>query len=240
MSKVSATHFLRTAVVDGAGRRLSSLWQIWSVDNEVYISVKGLTDQFKSSLHSSGKYRHAFVSQEASDQHRPVGADRAVLKWKPGLVKQNPLLFQILIPDAGLGGNIPKSNAAVCQSTVTFPRPQENELVVLSIYKIPDLSRAHIDQGTVVVDSWSIPAGETICVTKHVDVQSTADITTWLDLIEQHEIFGEPAGASIDQHGPFDLRGYLLLDLGDDVGRVLDFGVREFAMWATFARAHRS
>jgi hypothetical protein len=212
---------------------LSSTWQLWSADNEVYVSVQGLTDKFKSSLHSSGKHRHAFVSQAQSDLHRPEGVDRAVFKWDAtsGSTGTNPLLFQVLIPEPGLGTNV---SVTAADDVFGLPRPKENELAILSVCKTSCSQKFQVS--AAVLDTWQLPCGDTIHVLSHVDVQTEENIRTWLAFIEQNDAFADP-GPSIDEKGQFDLRGELILDLGDQVGRVLDIGVREFAMWATFRRA---
>jgi hypothetical protein len=229
-------HMWRAAILNPAGQALSSVWQIWSVDNEIYVAAQSLTREFKSSLHSSGKHRHAFVSQEQADRHRMPGQDRAVFKWQHGEQSQDPsnaLLFQILIPECGLRTNV---DGLVGADVVSLPRPMQNEILVLSVLKEAG-PESRVDRSRVLpLASWSLPTREIVQITSHTDPQTEEQMATWAEFVERNPIFSEPEAASVDEAGRFDLRAHILLDAADGVGRVLDFGIRELAMWASFHR----
>jgi len=111
---MSEDHAVRIAVA-ASGNQLSSTWRVWSDKNDVYLATRSLSSVFKTSLHASGLFRHAFVRIEDSDLHHGPGRDRAVSKWsRPA--PQNPsgaLLFQIIIPGAGLApipNHVPDKN----------------------------------------------------------------------------------------------------------------------------------
>ena len=41
----------------------SAVWRIWSQQNEIYLARRDIASELKTSLHSSGIYRHAFTKQ---------------------------------------------------------------------------------------------------------------------------------------------------------------------------------
>ena len=67
---MSEDHAVRIAVAASRNQSLSSIWRVWSNKNEVYLAIRSLASIFKTSLHSTGRYRHAFVRIEDSDTHQ--------------------------------------------------------------------------------------------------------------------------------------------------------------------------
>jgi hypothetical protein len=76
----------------------SSVWRFWVTKDEIYVAARDLGGEVKTSLHSSGRYRHAF-SQEARSPFAPSG-DRAWFKWKEptDFAKGGRLLIEIDVP----------------------------------------------------------------------------------------------------------------------------------------------
>lgn len=76
----------------------SGVWRIWSTNDEIYIAMRSIAGTMKTSLHSSGRYRHAFTGPGAA-KNRP-GGDRALVKWpEPGDFQEGAkLLFEIVVP----------------------------------------------------------------------------------------------------------------------------------------------
>lgn len=228
-------HTLRVAVVDASGRALSSVWRLWTRNEEFYVSVRALASHFKTSLHSGGNHRHAFVSQEIADAHRDPGLDRAVYKWRhSGGSKPGPSLFyQIAIPEVGLGTT---SSASVPENVKTLPSPNDGEMAILSVISDAAGSAMGTDSftGSVqVLDSWKTPDGLRFTVTSHVDRVTSADMATWRAFVLEHPIFDPNNIESADERGTFDPRTFILMDAGvDGIGRVVDLGIREMAAWA--------
>src|SRR5687768_11158057 len=94
----------RFAVVDDQDRPLSSIWRVWSDKHDVYAAVRKLGHEFKTSLHATGRYLHAFSTDAVAARFHEPGRDRAVLKWlRPDeQVPGGTLLLQIVIPEPGL------------------------------------------------------------------------------------------------------------------------------------------
>jgi hypothetical protein len=95
----------------------SSVWRIWTHNDEVYVSARALTTVLKISLHSSGDWRHAFTTEHvvAGSPFISPGQNRAIDRWErpsefwPGVT----MAFEIVVPS----------------SEVTTPRhPKANEV----------------------------------------------------------------------------------------------------------------
>jgi len=228
-------HSLRVAVVDVAGRALSSVWRLWSRNEEFYVAVRGLASQFKTSLHSRGNHRHAFVTQGIADQYREPGLDRAVYKWKhPGSGRPEPaLFFQIAIPAAGLGT---VSSDSVSENTKRLTPPGDREMAVIDI--IVDSAAVALrsdmfNDRVSTLDTWETPGGLRFIVTSHVDRATNADMATWRRFVLEQPTFHPENMQSADERGSFDPRTILLMDAGvDGIGRVIDLGIREMSAWA--------
>lgn len=76
-----------------------------------------------------------------SDKYRPAGLDRAVWKWEcpPPDEDGRELLYQIVIPEVSLGTNI---TARMDDDFASLPMPQESEMVVLSLVRLPSCTRS--------------------------------------------------------------------------------------------------
>lgn len=232
MNKERAT---RIAVVGADDRALSSVWRLWSHNEEFYVAVRGLASQFKTSLHSKGNHRHAFVSQEIADQHRQPGLDRAVYKWThSGAGKSGPSLFyKIAIPAVALGTTL---SATVPANVKRLRRPADDEIAVVSVTSgsaaIP-MQPDMLAEGIDVLDTWNTPGGIEFMITSHVDRATTSDIESWRRLALNEPTFDPQNIESADERGDFDPRTFMLMDAGaDGVGRVVDLGIRELSAWA--------
>jgi hypothetical protein len=88
-----------TRVVVGQDFGLRSMsWRIWSHRNEIYVPPRSLASEIKTSLHSSGRFRHPFTEQARSG-FAPDG-DRAWFKWSEPeeFVAGARHLLEIVIP----------------------------------------------------------------------------------------------------------------------------------------------
>jgi hypothetical protein len=89
---------LRFAVGTDVGPR-SAVWRIWTNRDDVYVQSNYSGGAIKTSLHASGRFRHAFSEEEAS-RWVSDGEDRAFEKWsepdrEPGNAR---LVLEIRIP----------------------------------------------------------------------------------------------------------------------------------------------
>ncbi len=84
----------------------STVWRVWVSGDEVYIAARGIGDEMKVSLHSSGTWRYAFTEKHLAREKPLIDAerDRAVDRWRrphefaPGWTRA----FSILIPTSEL------------------------------------------------------------------------------------------------------------------------------------------
>jgi hypothetical protein len=72
---------IRFAVVEGE-RALSSVWVAWRNKRDVYVAIRTIATKFKTSLHRSGTFRHAFVTDAESERFQRPGSDRAIAKYR--------------------------------------------------------------------------------------------------------------------------------------------------------------
>lgn len=88
---------MRVATGHDFGPR-SNVWRIWSHKDELYVAPRSVAGQVKTSLHSSGRSRHAFTSA-AKSQFVPDG-DRAWFKWtQPSeFVRGARLVLEVIVP----------------------------------------------------------------------------------------------------------------------------------------------
>jgi hypothetical protein len=218
------------AVVDDSGRLLSSVWRVWSHGSHVYAAVRGLTGQFKTSLHAGGRSRHAFVTDAAAERFREPGLDRAVLKWhRPDAqVPGATLLLQILMPEPGLAAYLPRYELP--PTLIRLSRPPTNHVIYVSVV---ETARAVSTEGprfanhpTAVLTSWRTSDGTVIWIVTH-DAPLTEGNLSQLSHIEQLVTAAVDPAVLDDAPGgpPSELRGFLLLDATDGVGRVIDLSM---------------
>jgi len=227
-----ADHTFRAAVTDANGRVLSGVWQFLSSADEIYISIVDIARQFKTSLHSSERYRMGFTTQKESDRFRAEGLDKAVHKWTPlPLTSAARVPFQILIPAAGLGTNV---NSVASPDIHRLPALDNDDVLVVSVVESPvPPSRDLLGPEATLIHQWSTSGGRHIGITTQVYVPTTAELSQWRELIEASSEF-DLSEKCEDERGRYDPRALLPLDPGEGMHRVMEFGVRELAMWATF------
>jgi hypothetical protein len=68
------------------GIQLSAVWRFWLQGSDVYAASRNIAGKIKTSLHRSGKFRHAFVTADMSllDTKRTRGLDshpRKSVQW---------------------------------------------------------------------------------------------------------------------------------------------------------------
>jgi len=97
---------VRFRAVASGGRRSTS-WAVLAgtVGSDVYLMARPLGTTAKVSLHQSGNWRHAFVSEEVSARFQPAGADRAFDKFVPPADEVAPgwiRAYAICLPESEL------------------------------------------------------------------------------------------------------------------------------------------
>jgi len=117
---------LRVVVGTNGGPR-SFVWRIWSTGSDVYVAVRNGAQDIKSSLHESGRYRHAFTS-ESNSPFVPVG-DRAFFKWDrpPEFTSGVTMPFRIVVPVSELT-TPPRepSDREKAKTTLLEPGPEDS------------------------------------------------------------------------------------------------------------------
>lgn len=160
-------HALYAAVI-AHGKVLSSLWRIWTKGDDIYMAVPTLRKDFKTSLHASGKFRHAFGDQQIAARFLGEGRDRAVEKWKrPNPTPEGVIwLMQVAIPGVGLGANLDRY--VVPNTTWPLLVPGMHEMLLLSLLLMPPefigRSIGLEDRRLHVLDAWRLKSGRAIAV----------------------------------------------------------------------------
>lgn len=100
---MSKRDVVRFGVGSPTGLR-SSIWRLWiePAKGDIYIAARPIGDEFKASLHQSGKWRVAYTEKHVAGESPVIdpSRDRAVKKWSrppeffPGLTHA----FAIIIP----------------------------------------------------------------------------------------------------------------------------------------------
>lgn len=228
-----ADHAFRAAVTDATGRVITGVWQFLSSRDEIYISIVDIARQFKTSLHSSEHYRIGFTTQEESNRFRAEGLDKAVHKWTPlPLTLAARVPFQILIPAAGLGTNV---NNVARPDIYRLAAPDNDDVLVISVVESPAPARDDLlGPAATLIHQWSTSGGRHIAIATQLYAPTTAELNQWRDLIAARSEFDLATQNCEDERGRYDPRALLPLDSVDGMHRVMEFGIREFAMWATF------
>jgi hypothetical protein len=122
---------VRVAVGQDFGKR-SNVWRIWTTRDEIYVAARSLAGEIKTSLHSSGLFRHAFTSQSTS-QFVPDG-DRAWFKWnEPATSPQGArLILEIVIPTDELTAPTAEPPATDKAKIVLLDPAPAGEMTVIS------------------------------------------------------------------------------------------------------------
>lgn len=221
---------VRVGVVNNDGRLCSSIWRIWMHRFDLYVAVRSLSGRFKTSLHKSGKFRHAFVTEEESEKFRGAGGDRAVHKWdRPSeQIAGGTLLFQVIIPEAGLA--VYRPTYKLPKGLISLSRPFRDHVIYISAVEtaagVTTAGPRFADRPTTVLASWPIPDGRTLWLVSHDAIITNENLQVLRhieELLEQSAQVGKLKEA-LDNDAS-ELRGFFLMNSADGVGRVLDLSV---------------
>jgi hypothetical protein len=168
-SKESQT--LRVVVGTEFGPR-SAVWRIWTEKNEIYVAPRSLAGEIKTSLHSSGKWRHGFA-ETARSPFVPAG-DRAFYKWQrpPEFVKGATLALRIIVPADELtapGAEPPLGEKAMTELFAAPPTGWVSYIaLVLTAPGQPVDGHPIPERGdSVLLGSWALDSGEKLWVVGH-------------------------------------------------------------------------
>lgn len=210
------------------GIQLSAVWRFWLHGSDVYVASRNIAHTIKTSLHKTGKFRHAFVTDAASEKFQSASADRAFSKWdRPApQARGGTLLFQLLFPESELH---PARHAEPMVSDVMWlPRPPAGHVTYVSVLELVPAASGLTPQFSDVVSSsalvsWPTPSGSTVWI-----MASVAPITAE----QEREIVRLRAGL-IERTAGMDLndlageprshfRSFGIFDSRDAVGRIAD------------------
>jgi hypothetical protein len=227
-------HAVRIAVGTSEAETMSSTWRVWSNNDEVYLAIRSLASIFKTSLHSSGLFRHAFVREQDSEKHQGPGKDRAVSKWSRP-TPQDPsgtLMFQIIIPGLGLAV-VPQQSLP--KSTVIVPEYGVADVGYISVSEVDaEAASKPIRFGqteATLLDSWRLPRGTVVQVTWHTYPLSPEQLPTMRGLPQMvnARLQSLPTSYKSDER----YRMFFVIENTDGVGRLLDVGVKPLLRWAS-------
>lgn len=212
---------VRFAVVDG-DTAVSAVWRIWRNGRDVYVTPRSLANVLKTSLHASGRFRHAFVTAETADRFRPGGADRAFHKWvrspqqKPG----GTLLCQVILPERGLQRQ--PTAVPLPPNVKRLERPGQGFMWVVAVVETEPLfgMRAADPERSRVLTEWRTDARTTIWIIAN-KVPLTAGLNEQLSAFESRLRF---TGEATPEHKS-GLRAMLVQETTDSVGRLVDFAI---------------
>jgi hypothetical protein len=222
----------RIAVAAAGGQAVSATWRIWSNNDEIYVAIRSLAGVFKSSLHSSGLFRHAFVKEDVSEKHQGPGRDRAVSKWEwpQPQVPMGTLLFQVVIPGAGLASFSTEPPSSDTQTVSAFG---EDEVGYISV---SELAAAAIGRpirfGSTEareLASWQLPRGTRLSITWHLWPLTPSQCEM---LSQRTTTVREAELRRRDGHqGRGCLRSFFAIVNPDGVGRLMDVGPDALGQW---------
>lgn len=222
---------IRLGVLDGQVA-LSSVWRIWRSKRDIYVAIRSIAGRFKTSLHGSGLFRHAFVSTDEAARFRAPGLDRAVVKWTRGSnqVPGGTLLFQIIIPGLGLEGRV--FNYPPPSNLVTLDRPGPDQSLYVSVVETSPGAVTSgprmADQPTRTLARWQTEEGSVVWAVSHMSCLLEG-CRLYIQQVHDRARLAMRSGdrfaihdASGDEHEPSELRGFVLLRPSDNVGQILD------------------
>jgi hypothetical protein len=205
---------------------LSAVWRIWLHGSDLYIASRNIAHTFKTSLHATGKFRHAFVSDVASQKFRPAGTDRAVSKWDrpaPQAVG-GTLLFQVLIPASELRPAC--HDQPMTPDVVWLPRAPTGAVTYISVLELVADASPPQFRGvatTTHLASWPTDMESTVWVTAFV-APITAEQAREIDRLRTG-LRKQTAGLDLnDQPGEprSHLRSFGIFRSLDGIGRLVD------------------
>lgn len=226
---------LRFAIVDDAGRPFSSVWRLWNTKDDVYIGIRKLVQIFKTSLHASGRHRHAFASDENAVRFRGPGQDRAVQKWERPAPQHElaTLLFQVAFPGLGLGEYLP--NYSLPSELVSLPRVAEDAVGFVSVGDVQGQTRTvHFGETPArIIYRSALPKGTELVVTWHTEPLTSEIATALREFADRLPSF--PVEPGLDREDP-GTRSFLITQNTDGIGRLIDVGIRSVVEWAGRAK----
>lgn len=224
-----ANQVIRLSVLDGRVA-LSSIWRIWRCKRDIYVAIRNIASKFKTSLHGSKTFRHAFVNTHEADRLRAPGLDRAVLKWsRPSdQVPGGTLLFQIIIPGLGLEGRI--LNCPPPSNVVCLDRPASDQSLYVSVLETsPGTVTSDprmADQPTRTLARWQTEEGGVVWVVSHLThlLEGNRRFIQHVHDRARLAMRNSDPSAIHDAPGdaPSELRGFMLLTPSDNVGQIMD------------------
>ena len=213
---------------DGIPR--SSVWNIWCSRDDIYLSTQGLKPIYKTSLHASGKFRHAFVDYEQSVKYQGPGKDRATQKWiRP--IQQNShgtWLFQVIILGAGLSQS---DIGGSSDHAIRLPSFDQHDTGYISLLELEEeLSGKPIQFGNIpgaVIGHHQLKRGTHLYVVWHVHPLSPDQMPTVIGIPKMiRQEYSKRNFKAKSSH-----RSFLVIESVDRIGRLMDFGIKEMLSW---------
>jgi hypothetical protein len=166
---MGSENVVRIAVGTDFGPR-SNVWRIWTQNNELYVAGRSVAHELKTSLHSSGIYRHAFTDSAKAKYIADPNADRVLFRWtQPPLTEPGfRWVLEILVPTSEL--TVPRAEPPESEKTkiqLIDPAP-DGCATVLTI--VETAAGLHVDgfphpagdPPAALVRKWTLPDQRTV------------------------------------------------------------------------------
>ncbi len=155
-------HVLRFAAGDDPGPR-SGVWRIFTYNDEIYVLPRYAGGELKTSLHSSGAFRHAFTEAAAP---RFVGDEnRAFKEWREprGEAGNLRLLLEVVMPTDELTAPTEELTPAEKRKIELLDPAPPGAATIVSLFLLPpgedvDSDGKRVTYGPMVLmENWRLP-----------------------------------------------------------------------------------
>lgn len=212
MGKSTARNAARFACGGCAAPR-SATWKVWTSDSgDVYLACRELNGVFKASLHQSGQCIAGFTTEyfERRLNRAAWPGSRHMEQWTLKRPADEPeLALRILTPDSELRPGI--DDARHLRGVRWIPAPPARHTLCIEILLCAS-SRRIEDTASTLLDSWSLPTGESIVIRWRIE-------RTPPDIVATIHNSRRQSGVKLDQ-------GRDLLP-GDPTARILLLGMNK-------------
>lgn len=210
---------IRFATRDNKGKQ-SGVYRLWSSNgkSDVYIAIRALGGEIKTSLHESGECQFSFTSNFIKDKE-VHNRYRHIKKWTrtDNLQLGLSLAFRIVIPSSEM-----VSNSSISKKVIWINNNEDDTCVEIAILFSDEKVNIYdwpgkTSMNTKLIDSIKLPNGETVWIVYYMRSMEN-EMEQLKDLKEKaYEMLTEEAKSI-----PY-LRGFFFDVENDNSGKYIDF-----------------